>query len=184
MMLRYRQHRATEAAAHLLRLRGGRMSYLKLLKLLYLADRQALLMHGRQITYDRFVSMDHGPVLSQTYNLLVAEESPDQPQSYWRRYISEPEQYEVRLLTETPPDNHLSVAQIAILDEVFAQFGALSRWKLVDFVHTLPEWEDPHGSSIPIALRDVLRAGGMEEEDVEAVEEALLAEDALAELLD
>ena len=184
MNLRYRQERTTQAAAHLLKLRGGRMSYMKLLKLLYLADRGALLSHGRPITYDRYVSMDHGPVLSQTYNLMVAEQSPDQPLVYWRQFISEPERYEVQLLTDTPPDGELSRAQIGVLDDVFNEFGAMNRWQIVEFVHTLPEWEDPQGSSIPIALRDVLRGGEMEDDDMDAVEEALLSEDALAALLE
>jgi hypothetical protein len=39
--------KATEAAAKFLKLRGGRMSYLKLIKLLYLLDREALLRWGR-----------------------------------------------------------------------------------------------------------------------------------------
>lgn len=181
MALHYRQERATQAAARLLKLRGGRMSYMKLLKLLYLADRQALLEHHRPIAYDRYVSMDQGPVLSQTYNLIVAEERPEQP-SYWRRYISEPEQYEVRLLREAP-NGQLSPVQEAVLDQVFGEFGHLSRWDLVELMHQLPEWKDPRGSSIPIDIHDVLRAGGLPEEDVEAVEETLAAEDALAELI-
>lgn len=181
MVLQYRQERATQAAARLLKARGGRMSYMKLLKLLYLADRKALLEHGRPITYDRFVSMDHGPVLSQTYNLMVAEESPDQP-SYWRTFISEPEHYEVSLRRE-PPDGELSRAQEEVLDSVFAEFGALGRWELVELTHRLPEWVDPHGSSIPLSIDDVLRAAGMDAEDVEAVKEALSAEDSLSLLL-
>jgi uncharacterized phage-associated protein len=182
MQLHYRQERATQAAARLLKLRGGVMSYMKLLKLLYLADRKALLQHGRPITYDRSVSMDQGPVLSQTYNLMVAEESPGEP-SYWRRYISEPEHYEVRLIAEAP-NREVSRAQEAILDEVFAEFGRLGRWQLVELTHTLPEWVDPHGSSVPIAISEVLRAGGLDAEDIAAVEEALLAEDSLSALID
>ncbi len=185
MHLRYRQERATQAAAHLLKLRGGRMSYMKLLKLLYLADRRALLMHGKPITFDRYVSMDHGPVLSQTYNLMVAEEAPDQPTSYWRQHISEPQAgYEVTLRVAEPPDGQLSRAQTAILDEVFAEYGTMSRWEIVRFVHTLPEWEDPQGSSNPIALRSILHAGGLDEDDASAIEAELLAEQALASLLD
>ncbi|MEP6495255.1 MAG: Panacea domain-containing protein [bacterium] len=182
MRLRYRQERATQAAARLLQLRGGTMAYMKLLKLLYLADRKALLEHGRPITYDRYVSMDQGPVLSQTYNLIVAEETPDRP-TYWRRYISEPEHYEVRLIGEAPT-GELSKAQEAILDEVFREFGHLGRWALVDLCHTLPEWVDPQGSSIPISIGDVLRGAGLEADAVAAIEEAFLAEDALASLLD
>ena len=181
MRLRYHQERATQAAARLLKLRGGAMSYMKLLKLMYLADRKALLEHGRPITYDRFVSMDHGPVLSQTYNLIVAEESPEE-HSYWRQFISEPANYEVSLLHDAP-NGELSRAQEDVLESVFAEFGHMSRWDLVTFCHTLPEWVDPKGSSNPIALSDVLRAGGMEADDVDAVVEALSAEDALDQLL-
>jgi uncharacterized phage-associated protein len=125
--------------------------------------------------------MDHGPVLSQTYNLIVAEESPEE-HSYWRQYISEPAHYEVSLLRE-PPNGELSRAQEDVLDEVFAEFGHLRRWELVHFCHSLPEWIDPKGSSVPISLGDVLRAGGLEEAEVEGVEEALSAEDALAQLI-
>ncbi|MDR0788217.1 MAG: SocA family protein [Gemmatimonadota bacterium] len=181
MNLRYHQERATQAAARLLEVRGGVMSYLKLLKLLYLADRRSLLQHGRPITFDRFVSMDHGPVLSQTYNLIVGEEQPGQ-RSYWREHITEPEHHEVRLLKK-PTENELSAAQERILDEVFDEFGRMGRWQLVDYVHTLAEWQDPHGSSIPISIRDVLRAGGLDDEVAEAVENDLAGEDALSRLL-
>jgi len=46
------------------------MNYLKLMKLLYLADRESMRRNGRPISGDRYVSMDHGPVLSQTLNLI------------------------------------------------------------------------------------------------------------------
>lgn len=70
MVLRFNERRATEAAAKFLKLRGGRMSYLKLIKLLYLLDREALLRWGRPVTTDRYVSMDNGPVVSRIYDLI------------------------------------------------------------------------------------------------------------------
>ncbi len=76
MMLRFNERRATEAAAKFLKLRGGRMSYLKLIKLLYLLDREALLRWGRPVTTDRYVSMDNGPVVSRIYDLIREEPAP------------------------------------------------------------------------------------------------------------
>lgn len=64
MRTRYREEKATEAAARLLKLRGGAMSHMKLIKLLYLLDREAYVRWGRPVTYDTYVSMPHGPVLS------------------------------------------------------------------------------------------------------------------------
>ena len=53
MMLLFNEAKATQAAARLLFLRGGTMSYVKLIKLLYLADREALIRWGRPVTSRR-----------------------------------------------------------------------------------------------------------------------------------
>ena len=71
--MRFNEAKATEAAARLIELRGGKMSYRKLIKLLYLADREALLRWGRPVTTDRYVSIDHRPVVSNVYELIRAE---------------------------------------------------------------------------------------------------------------
>jgi len=151
------------------------MSYMKLLKLLYLADRKALVELGRPITYDLFVSMPKGPVLSKTYNLMVEEPDPAGPPSYWRKLISQPEYYDVRLLGDAPNDQ-LSTADEGILDRIFAEFGSWSRWKVVEYTHQLPEYRDPDGSSLPINLRDILLSEGLTREDAEAILGALEAD--------
>ena len=46
------------------------MSYLLLMKLLYIADKQMLVSHGKPITYDRWFSMKFRPVLSSTLDLI------------------------------------------------------------------------------------------------------------------
>ncbi len=66
------------------------MSYMKLIKLLYLADREALARWGRPITTDSYVSMKHGPVLSEVLNLIT---DPLSDQTFWARHISEPEHF-------------------------------------------------------------------------------------------
>src|SRR5207249_3792384 len=80
--IRFNERKATQAAAHLLRLRGGSMSYLKLIKLLYLADREALLRWGRPISTDCYMAMDRGPVLSRVLDLATDGEDPGTP-SIW-----------------------------------------------------------------------------------------------------
>jgi uncharacterized phage-associated protein len=54
----------------LLELHGDRMEYVRLLKLLYIADREMMAEAGAPITGDRAVAMDHGPVLSHVYDLV------------------------------------------------------------------------------------------------------------------
>lgn len=182
MPLRFREDRTTQAAARLLRHAGGQLPHISLIKLLYLADRRALLSLGRPISYDRYASLDHGPVLSRTFDLISSEPRPG-IESYWRDHISPPENYEVRLIKNAPGDQ-LSPAEEAILDEVFQEFGNWDRWKLVEYMHTLPEWRDPHGSSVPLFLKDILIHEGMDDAEVKAREEDLAAEALASQLFE
>ena len=180
MRPRFNEVKATQAASRLLDLRGGRMSYMKLIKLLYLIDRESIITHGRTITTDRHVSMPKGPIVSQILN-LITEDDPPSGLTFWRQHISPPESFEVSLVQD-PGDEELSRAEEAIIDSVFAEHGAKSRWELVEFTHGLPEWQDPNGGSIPIAYRDILKAVGKTEAEIIAIEneiESLAATEAL-----
>src|ERR1017187_9578590 len=86
MGLRFNEAKATQAASFFLKLRGGQMHYIKLIKLLYLADREALIRWGIPFTTDRHVSMDNGPVTSRILRLITE----DCPKPFWSKYISAP----------------------------------------------------------------------------------------------
>lgn len=171
MVLRFNERRATEAAARFLKLRGNRMSYLKLIKLLYFLDREALLRWGRPVTTDSYVSLDNGPVVSRIYDLIREEPAPGADR-IWHHYISIPKDWEVTLIAE-PEAAELSRAEGALIDEIFAKHGKMSRWDLVRLSHDLPEWQNPNGSAIPIHYRDILRAGNKTEAEIAAVEAEL-----------
>jgi uncharacterized phage-associated protein len=165
-MQRFDEIKATQAAAYFLALRGGQIHYIKLIKLLYLADREALIRWGVPITTDRYVSMNNGPVTSKILNLIT----DDRPKPVWSEFISAPlGDYEVKLLKKAPIDR-LSRAEEKLMKEIFEKYGHMNRWKLIDDVmHKLPEWQDPEGSSIPISFRDILHAAGEEEAEIQAV---------------
>jgi uncharacterized phage-associated protein len=179
MSLRFNEIKATQAAAYFLKVRGGRMHYLKLIKLLYLADREALLRWGIPLTTDRHVSMEHGPVVSRIYSLITEEI----PKPTWSEFISAPlGEYEVELRKEAPI-GALSRAEENLLREIFEKYGHWNRWKLVDYLHTLPEWKNPQGTSLPIHISEILKAGGVDEEEIRAVIRELRAMNAAEELL-
>jgi uncharacterized phage-associated protein len=173
MVLCFNERRATEAAAKFLKLRGGRMSYLKLIKLLYFLDREALLRWSRPVTTDRYVSMDNGPVVSRIYTLIREEPTPG-TDPIWRQFISPPVNYEVSL-TQEPEIDELSPAEESLIEEIFSRYGAMGRWDLVQLSHELAEWQDPKGSAIPIEYRDILRAANRSEAEIAAIESELEA---------
>lgn len=170
----FKEKKTTQAAAQFLTRFGGRENYMKLLKLIYLVDREALLRWGRPVTFDYYVSMNNGPVLSMTYDLISNGKNPAS-ESFWLKHISPPQNYEV-LLTRDPGYEELSRAELSLIEEIYAKYGNKTVWQLVDIVHELPEWEDPQGSAIPIQIRDILKAGNKTEIEIAAIEKELSIE--------
>jgi len=163
----FKEDKATQAAAFFLKLRNAPMSHLKLIKLLYLAERKALFRLGRPITFDSYVSMAQGPVLSETLNLINGE---SQNEGSWANTITAPENHEVTLIEgQDPGMDKLSDAEVQILEEIFSEHGRKSRWELRGLTHTFDEWQDPKGSSIRIEYREILRAGKKTEAEIEAI---------------
>ena len=173
MRPRFREDKATQAAAILIESSGGKINYMILLKLLYLADRTALVELGQPITFDSYVSMSKGPVLSTTYDLIRKRVGLGEGQ-WWQKHISAPSGYVVSL-AESPGTDNLSDAEFDILHRIHEQYGHISsEWELVNLRHCiLPEWKDPKGSSIPIEYEDILRVEGKNEAEVEAIRDEL-----------
>ena len=175
MQFVFNDRKTAQAAAWLLDRHEGRMRFIKLVKLLYLADRQSLVNSGYPITGDRLVSMDYGPVLSRVLNLITGERYPgNEQESVWTQYISAPDDYEVSLL-DMPEMDELSAYELGILEDVFEKFGHWDRWELVRYTHTLPEWEDPQGTSIAIDTHVILREAGKSDEEIRATAEQVEA---------
>lgn len=167
----FREVKVAQMAAYLLHKRGGRMAYIKLMKLLYLADREYMISYGDSMSGDRAVSMKNGPVLSLTYDLLKGGAPEDA--SAWDEWIAGESNYEVSIKKPVREDiedvfDELSRADCRVLDRVFSEFGKYTRFELCELTHKIcPEWQDPHGSSIPINPKSVFMASGKTEEEAE-----------------
>lgn len=161
----FNEKKATQVAARMLTLAAGRrLPYMSLIKLMYFADREAFSQWAAPITYDRYYSLDHGPVLSAVKDLI--DEGPSGEGSYWSTFISPPANYMVELI-DSPGEDELSKAEITIIDNIFSMYGQLNRWDLVDKTHELPEWKDPKGSALPISVKDILEGVGYSAEEAQ-----------------
>lgn len=165
MQFVYNPRKAAQAAAYLVKLSGGGISVLALIKLLYLADRKCLVSRGRPITGDKMVSMPHGPVLSRIYDeiKLGAQEGQDQP---WYEYLTERLGNEIALKAGVAPTQELSEFERNILDQIHAEYAHLGPSGLRRLTHALPEYEDPQGSSRPIDPVIILREAGWTDEEI------------------
>lgn len=117
--------------------------------------------NGHPISGDRYVSMDHGPVLSQTFNLIKA--AVQFSKRGWTHWIADLADYDVSLRRKVHREmlDELSEADLAVLADVHSKFGKMDQWKLVDYTHRYcRECEDPNGSSIPISYENIFKALG------------------------
>jgi uncharacterized phage-associated protein len=172
MQLRFNQKKATQTAARFLKLGGGRMNYMKLIKLMYLADRGAFLRWGRPLSGDRYFLMKLGPVLSEVHDLVTEVPCPGE-ETFWGSHISAPSEHQVHLKGE-PGNDELSKAEERLIDEIFAAYGHYEPFDLVDLLHrTLPEWKEIKSGRLPLEYREILQVGGMPAEEIDEIESEL-----------
>lgn len=180
----FNERKVAEMAAFFLHHSNGRLPVLKLMKLLYLADRRAMECFDFPISGDHMVSMPNGPVLSRTLDLMNGYQQHGQG-SCWNSWVADREEYEVslrpdRLVNGALKLNALSDAEVDILAEVLDSFGGMGKYELVDYTHDrCKEWKDPRGSSKPITYEDVFLALGRGREDAIAAAQEIESYDSV-----
>lgn len=155
------------------------MSHLKLIKLMYLAERQALADYGFLLTGDQFVAMPLGPVLSLTLNFINGDiESKDDG---WEAWISDRANHEVGLRDRPVGQaglDELSAGELDILNRVWGEFGHMNQWQISAHTHDhCPEWTDPEGSSRPIPLQTIFEALGKNQDEAQQLAAHIMEQD-------
>ena len=158
----YNPRKSAQVAAYFALRSGGQVNILKLMKLIYLTEREYISRYDVPMLFDHLYSMRNGPVMSETLNFINGESES----THWSEFVSDRENHEVGVVKEALRIDDLdefSDADIEILDMVWGKFGHLSKWDLVDYTHKhCPEWEDPGDSSSLIPYERLLRYLGRE----------------------
>lgn len=169
MKQNFDEKKATQVACVFLRLAGGTLNCMKLIKLMYLAERAALIRLGRPITWDSYFLLRHGPVLSTVLDLISEKPNPVD-KSFWAKYVSVPKKYSVSLIKDCP-STQLAPVDESVITQVYEDYGSYGEWDLVELLHyILPEWKDPKRSAFQISYEDILRAGGKQNKEIEDIE--------------
>lgn len=169
------RRKSIQAVAFLLKTRPGRSdNYMRLLKILYIADRESILETGTPITGDRFACMKHGTMLSRLLNLVRHEDSPlldECDRKEWDTYFVREEEYNIRLLDD-PGVGALCDYETSKLRDVADRYRDSSQWDMRDVTHGLPEYYDPGETSDLISLRYFLEAVGMGDKADQIIKDA------------
>lgn len=151
-------NKAMQAAGVLLEFESSsRMDKLRLVKLLYMADRKALCETGNPIIGTRVVAMDNGPLHSEILDLINGEHVRE-PE--WAHFFHL-DGYSVVMKID-PGRSLLSRYEIEKLLLVSRDMLPYSTYEVVEITHGFEEWKKNRksGTSTDISLEDLLDAVG------------------------
>lgn len=152
--------------AFLLKLNGNRMHLSKLVKELYLIDRLSIKERDSSVSGDSFCSMDHGPVLSGTLNMLH-EIATNQWGNYLQAIKTRDYFPDIYLNNDLEPDL-LSEKEREYISKISNQFLNYTPAQIEEYTCRLPEWRNPKGSSRKIKFVDIMK--GLNKSDDEIIE--------------
>ncbi len=162
----FRGDKAAQIAVLLLKKEGGLINYTKLIKLMYVIERESILRWGSPTIGDDCYSLPNGPILSHTLDCISGTTYSDHVNEVWDKYIVNIGKYDVGLSPEgkdLPELNCLSRAELKLVDEVYEKLGNKDYKELIKWSHdpnNIPEWENPRSSRLPISFRAILEKGG------------------------
>jgi uncharacterized phage-associated protein len=152
---------------YIIKKNNNSINYTKLIKLLYLSDKESLKNSLQAITGDKYVSMDNGPVLSGLYDLIKGRYRNKDVQDLWNKFFFK-NNYNLDIINDQIRQDELSVFELQILDQIYEKFRDFSVWDMVHYVHmNCPEWKDPEGTSIPIQPNEILESVGKSSEEID-----------------
>jgi len=119
---------------------GKSIDRLKVLKLIYFADRYHLRKYGRLITNDIYFAMELGPVASSTKDIAERSEFLDETEAqYANEYLRIGVPH--KIVSNKPiVTDVFSESDIEALNFAWNKFGHLNPSDLVELTHKYPEW--------------------------------------------
>lgn len=147
------------------------MNIMKLVKLVYLLDRLSLARRGIPVVGGAYFSLPNGPITSELLDLINSGCLPSEPDCRWEDYISDRKDHDVALKSAAPRE-HLSPAEMDLIEEIFREHGAKDQWELRDWCHEhCEEWTPLEEGRDRIRLEKIARAVGKSEEQIKRLGE-------------
>ncbi|NQU77379.1 SocA family protein [Candidatus Falkowbacteria bacterium] len=135
--------KATQAINFLARKEGGKIDKLKVIKLIWLADRYHLRKYGRPIVNDIYFAMPYGPVASSVKDLTSFNflgDDGDGEEKYLSEYLKQEPGHKISSIKESDTDV-FSETDIETLDKIYEKYGSYKASQLVKISHEFPEWK-------------------------------------------
>ncbi len=162
----FRSRKAAQVAAFFAVKNNGPIDKLKLIKLIYLAERQFVGNNHHPMLYDELYSLPHGPICSSTLNCIdgyLYEEM-------WAHFVAKNGNRVVATKRFSNDDlDELSRAEIQCLLSTWDNYGYMTSSQLRNYTHEYcSEYTEIEKGRVPISYKAILEAFG--DDDAERVE--------------
>jgi len=145
--------KSTQAVARLIETSGGPIDYLRIAKLVYLADRESIFARGVPIVGGHYYSMRLGPTIGEVMTFVNTGRAP-----HWKETIKPRIGNKVGLRGK-PQYNALSESELAILDSVVNYHSTRTTEELVEWCHVnCPEFQQVDQGRKPIEIEAILKS--------------------------
>jgi uncharacterized phage-associated protein len=171
MTFRFNIRKATEAASLFIKMEGGKLNVMKLVKLVYLLDRISIARRGIPVVGGIYYSMRNGPVTSELLDVINAGKLADDADSSWEQYISDRDKHEVALQKD-PPLDFISESEIKLIEATYKEHGAKDQWQIRDWCHqNCGEWSPLQAGRERIMVEEIAVNVGKSEAEVKRIAE-------------
>lgn len=121
----------------------GKTSKLKIVKLIYLADKYHLIKYGRTITNDDYYAMQLGPVGTTVKDFLSSDTSfsSHAEREFGAKLIKKAAKYDYKSKSVKYRIKWLSQSDLEVLDFIIEKFGDMTHSQLIQYSHKYPEWK-------------------------------------------
>ncbi|MCY3787767.1 MAG: Panacea domain-containing protein, partial [Gemmatimonadetes bacterium] len=128
----FRSRKAAQICAYFATQSEGTIEKLKLIKMIYLAERKYLFAHHHPMLFDEFYSLPHGPICSSTLNGINGTLGD----SFWDEYIARNGNIVVAVKAVARDDlDEISDAEMAVIEEVWEEFSKMTASQIRNYTH-------------------------------------------------
>ncbi len=165
----FRSRKAAQMCAYFATQSEGMIEKLKLIKMIYLAERQYLFEHHHPMLFDEFYSLPHGPICSSTLNCI----NGTLDDGLWDEYVARNGNIVVAVKAVARDDlDEISDAEMAVIRDVWKKFSSMTASQIRNHTHHhCSEYTETDRARIPISYQQIFEAIG--EQDAAGISQSI-----------
>jgi uncharacterized phage-associated protein len=154
----YQSRKAAQISAFFAVKSDGMIEKLKLIKLIYIAEREYLFENRMAMLFDELYSLPHGPICSSTLNGIDGRIDDD----IWSDFIAKNGNIVVATKSFKREDlDELNDVEFDLLGDVWNRFGDMTASQIRNWSHeNCPEYTEITSGRIPISYKSLMDALG------------------------